>query len=164
MVRISNGIETKTIATFFYEELIEVNWIFTEIAVTPFIEPTAEMTLFFEAQTPGNFSTVSEAGVDNFKVFEGEVTGIKDELIADATLIASPNPSVDAFFIDYKFNDSVKNATLRIYNLTGQLIEELKINNSEGRIKIGEQLQQGLYIVQLSTDNVPLKSIRLIKN
>jgi hypothetical protein len=163
-VRISNGIETKTIATFFYEELAEISWLFTEIAVTEFIEPTAEMTVFFEAQTPGNFSTVSEAGVDNFKAFEGEVTGIKEDIIADAKLIASPNPSEDVFFIDYKFNNSSENATLRIYNLAGQMIEELAINNSEGRIKIGEQLQQGLYIIQLLSDNIPLKSIRLIKN
>ena len=162
-IRISNGQQTQTVTNITYDELAEIEWEYFTFDVSSIINPTETMTIYFEAQTPGNFSTVSEAGLDNFKIFEGEATGISDVSGIEAILVAIPNPSSSAFTISYHFNENVNNAMLRVYNISGQLVEETFIHDTEGRIKIGEQLDTGVYIVRLSGDNVVLKSIRLIK-
>jgi len=163
-IRISNGQQTQTVTNITYDELAEIEWEYFTFDVSSIINPSETMTIYLEAQTPGNFSTVSEAGLDNFKIFEGEATDISDVSGIEAILVAISNPSSSAFTIRYHFNEYVNNAMLRVYNISGQLVEEAFIYDTEGRIKIGEQLDTGVYIVRLSGDNVVLKSIKLIKN
>jgi choice-of-anchor B domain-containing protein len=163
-VRISNGQQIKTVTNITYDELAEIEWEYFTFDVASIIDPTETMTIYFEAQTPGDFSTVSEAGLDNFKIYEGNPTGIDDVAVNELILTAAPNPSSNVFTINYNIRENDDNVMLRIYNISGQLVNEVVINGNEGSIKIGEELNRGMYIVQLSSNNVTLKSIRLIKN
>jgi hypothetical protein len=162
-VRISNGITTETIMSFNYTVLEEIVWMFSEVDIASIIEPTATMNVIFKATTYTNFSSVSEAGVDYFKVWDAGATGMDDLALSENLLMAYPNPSNDAFYINYKLNNHNNGASLQVYNSLGQKVDNIPLNASEGLIRIGEELEKGFYILRLVSDDSSSTSLKIIK-
>ncbi|NJN77657.1 MAG: T9SS type A sorting domain-containing protein [Saprospiraceae bacterium] len=95
---------------------------------------------------PGSGHVV-EAGVDDFEVYEGQPinTTIINQL--SAKINAYPNPFSESMKIDYELNSN--NGTLEVFNLVGQTVETHAINNKEGSILIGNNLETGIYFVRI---------------
>ena len=71
-----------------------------------------------------------------------------------------PNPSGSVFTVQ----SNSKIQMLTIYNTNGQMVEQINcINNVQQPISFGSQLNSGLYMLQVTTNN-GVKCQRLIKN
>jgi hypothetical protein len=69
-----------------------------------------------------------------------------------------PNPTVAAIF--FKTKENLINEKVSIYNTTGQLVIEKRIN-SDNSVDLSE-LSTGIYIIQVSSDKT--KSFKIIKH
>ena len=137
---------------------------FSEVDIATIIEPTSTMNVRFKATSNTNFTSASEAGVDYFKVWDAGTTGLNDFLTNSIELLAYPNPSNDFFYVKYKLNEGDINQNLEIYNSIGQKVEVYALDNSEGLLRIGENLEKGLYLVKLSNEGSNAKALKIIKN
>lgn len=71
-----------------------------------------------------------------------------------------PNPGSDQFYINFK-NESSKFAELRIYDLYGRLVDQLKIEQTNQSLNLS-LLPTGIYLLKLSTEEV-YSEIKLVK-
>ena len=67
-----------------------------------------------------------------------------------------PNPTADYVFL--KLSSKVKLATAEIYDLSGKLISQTKINEDRLDLRF---LNQGIYLLKFKNSNIP--SIKIIK-
>ena len=77
-----------------------------------------------------------EAGIDNFMVWDGlpdELMTTKDDL---AKFRIYPNPSADHVTVDYKINKPFEELKLEVFNVWGQTIQELRLQEPLGSVKL----------------------------
>jgi len=105
-----------------------------------------------------------------------EFVGVDEEMqaVAAISLAAYPNPFSDeiTFNLEIPAEEYDENASLRIYNASGQLVHiinlsdypaEEKINLTwDGKDGSGEEIEQGIYIVRYLAKNAA-KTIRIVK-
>lgn len=72
----------------------------------------------------------------------------------------SPNPFTTSFTIDTGV--ALQNASLKFYNVTGQLVREITNLNGQKITINRESLNSGLYFAQLFQDGQPIKTAKLI--
>ncbi len=72
-----------------------------------------------------------------------------------------PNPSSESFNLDLS---NFRNSTsiLRIFNLSGSLVEEININSTKDLVEFGGQLTEGIYFLEIRLID-RIERIRLIK-
>lgn len=109
-----------------------------------------------------NFYITYEAGyssqfVDFYKLPFIQSLGVED--FEQAELSVYPNPSKGVF--NFNANAIVKD--IKVYNYTGKLILNQKVNNTQSAINISS-LAKGIYIAQVSLEDGSTKNIKLIKN
>ncbi len=77
----------------------------------------------------------------------------------------SPNPFSTSTVISYSLPYNIREATIEIYNIKGQKIEELSINNDHSSAKWdAEGLSSGMYFCKFATENTyTIKKLMLIK-
>lgn len=115
---------------------------------------------------PGNYTVTitDEWGCQIIDTYEvGFVT--KDKIIkkSQISILAYPNPNNGVFNIDYYLGNN-KNSTLRIYNLMGDEIKVLKINNNIGTLNIDlSKYSKGLYYLNFS-NSLFTKTIKVMYN
>jgi Secretion system C-terminal sorting domain len=74
----------------------------------------------------------------------------------------TPNPMVTEMTINS--SSALQNATLKLYNLQGQIIKEFPNLNDEKNVIIRGNLSSGLYFAQLFEDGKPIVTTKLIVN
>jgi uncharacterized protein YegP (UPF0339 family) len=125
------------------------------------LQNTGVQIEFIAADTdPGH---VVEAAIDQFKVVLSGSTSVHSAL-ANATLIASPNPSTQQFLLKYSLESPAEQALLEIRNVLGVLVFSEKTGSPIGQISCGAEWPSGIYFANLrvgSTQSTPLK---LVKN
>jgi YVTN family beta-propeller protein len=67
-----------------------------------------------------------------------------------------PNPAKTFFFVRGRF--TVDHTTIKIFDASGKIVKEAKINNQETRISL-EGIKNGIYFVQLNNEPVTKKII-----
>ncbi len=93
-----------------------------------------------------------------------EVKAYSDSLSAydrDNALQILPNPVVDGNFT-VELNHPVENGTLHLFNIYGQKILTLPMNNTKELHLILPQLQPGVYIMQLEVINEDYKTLFIV--
>lgn len=82
-----------------------------------------------------------------------------------------PNPFVNQTFFCVKLSHNVESATINIYNILGQLVESLKINelfagihylNWDSRNSKGKNVASGIYFARLIVNGKPIKVIKIV--
>jgi hemolysin activation/secretion protein len=74
-----------------------------------------------------------------------------------------PNPAVTSTTINYQFETQPITASIRIYNLTGSLIQEIEIDDQQNNIEFSvAELNSGVYFYSLILDGKALKTNKLI--
>ena len=96
-----------------------------------------------------------------YKTNNGGSVGILEEKIIE-NLAIHPNPF--STFTTMKLNKDLKNATLKIYNFIGHQVAELNGLNGQTITLYRDNLQNGMYLVQIIQDNKIIKSSKIIIN
>ncbi len=75
-----------------------------------------------------------------------------------------PNPIVTRTEIYYTLPDNIREAVIEIYNIKGEQIEEIFINNNQSSIEWNTKgLASGIYFYRLNIINSPIKKMILLK-
>lgn len=87
--------------------------------------------------------------------FSGTVAGVNEELAANSLLLY-PNPAKDVLHI--LVPSDVVGSVLSVYDVSGQLIESVKINRTDEILSI-EKYSSGVYSLRIATDNTLITKI-----
>ncbi|MFT7605920.1 MAG: hypothetical protein ACI8VT_003518 [Saprospiraceae bacterium] len=162
-VQLDNGTESVIVDTVSFEEFGEISWELSEFDIAEYITPTNSMTVTFTATSPVDFTEITEAGVDFFRVWDASLTDTKELVDHNILLQAYPNPSAGDFVIRYDLQSTDNNSKAMIYNTLGQLLEIIALTDSKGQLTVGSQYEQGIYFAHIKSGSAISKSLKLIK-
>lgn len=133
------------------------------IRIKDFIPVSNKMKLIFETadDISGN---ILEAGIDVVAIFDSIQVNTHTTIKNDFVLAVAPNPTSDQFVISYQINDAFQKAQFNIYNMVGQLVETHPLTYSTTEITTGDQLQSGVYIVQMMVDGKAVNHLKIVKH
>ena len=110
--------------------------------------------LWFRVNTAANRSEAGYFLIDNFCIDSSSTTSINniDNSLSEATLYNYPNPFSDKTTIHYSISrGNETNAQIEIYNIYGQLIRKILIENEEGDVTV-DNLANGSYFYSLKVN------------
>ncbi|MEM6726161.1 MAG: T9SS type A sorting domain-containing protein, partial [Bacteroidota bacterium] len=163
-VLLDNGVEQVRVASYSTSNLFAtLQWESDQIQVIDFITPTANMTITFVTSDLAQQDDITEAGVDNFVVFAGDPVAIESPSIGLNKLDAFPNPSATGFTVQVDLDQLESNTRVRVWNSTGQLIEQKAIGQAQEQFQIGQQWPAGVYFLRLESISGASESLKLIK-
>ena len=87
--------------------------------------------------------------------------GTLDPKESSLSVIAYPNPSSSVFNLEFSSSVSGKSNSIQVYNMSGQLIEQRQVQQSEN-VELGSEYAPGIYNV-IVTQGAQVKALRLIK-
>ncbi len=90
-----------------------------------------------------------------------QIINVKEIVGAESFLNVFPNPAVSGFMLQLKDSD-VKNTSVKVYSLMGQLILEKNITNQQTNFSC-ESWANGVYLINVNL-NGKLQTFKLIKN
>jgi len=88
-------------------------------------------------------------------------TGVNIKEIEQGNLLVYPNPAKNQFNVSHNFSEQNGNVMINIFDVTGQKIMSKQLNNTETTINTRE-LKTGIYIYNISQNNVIVKTNKLI--
>ncbi|MCW3083011.1 MAG: hypothetical protein JWP12_377 [Bacteroidetes bacterium] len=162
-VSISNGLTTVMLDVAVYNTPGNSSWIHKSFKVTDFIAPTATMKMIVrtEDNNPGH---LVEAGFDKFVVSEGP-TGIDEYAMNVPVISASPNPFTTETTIHYEIkNNMASNASMIVTDVTGRVVESIKLNQASGSVLLNTSINSGVYFVTIINGNqarIPVKIMKM---
>jgi choice-of-anchor B domain-containing protein len=163
LVRITNGTDTVTV-----ERVTQSRSAWraaSEIYLRDFIELTEEMRVIFQtADLPPN-SHIVKAAVDAFAITEGmdNTTATNDVLDNALQIRAFPNPFQSDISIVYELETATAQNFLEVYNALGQLVIRQELGSTQGTVRIGESLENGMYFVRIQANGKLSPVRRIIK-
>ena len=76
----------------------------------------------------------------------------------------SPNPYNEGTVISYSVADNASSAKMNFYNLTGQLIKSVSLQNGAGKVNVSaDELPSGTYTYSLEVDGVLISNKKMVK-
>jgi len=162
VVRLSNGLDTITLETL---KNSQSTWHpKSSFRVKDFITLTNNMIIWFETGDAAPNLHVVEAAVDAFLVAEGVPTPVAEIESNLLSITAFPNPFSQQIKLQYQLPEATDKTALLVYNVMGQLIENITIENQNGIIELGNLYNNGVYFIKLQTDNKLSNSLKVIKS
>ena len=163
IISVSNGtdevvLETLTVNDSGSDWRPESSFILSDL-----IDITDNMTMIFQAQDAGQGHLV-EAALDAFLIEEGMPTATNDLLENGITFEAFPNPFDSKIVVNLNFENQLpQNTELKVFNLLGQMIDVLSIDNNLNNIVTGQEWQSGIYFLSLEADGKIIHSLKVVK-
>lgn len=75
-----------------------------------------------------------------------------------------PNPFVTDFTVEYAFNNSlVSDASVRVFDLNGRLVEEIQLQSKEGSVEMGAEYGKGTYFIKINNGQEIIKTKTVTK-
>jgi hypothetical protein len=167
IISIDNGIDIVPIDTIEFDLSGIINGIEVtewkssgDIVIEDYIDITDDMRLVLNISESG-FDSAVEGGLDNFKIVDALNSSIGNLAISE-NLRIFPNPSQDRFTV--LIPDDLDNQELKmtILDINGRVVESTTSYQSD-RFSFGENLQQGVYMIQLIGQNYRSPQTRIIK-
>ncbi|MEL6864331.1 MAG: choice-of-anchor B family protein, partial [Bacteroidota bacterium] len=160
-VILNNGFDEQFVEIIEYDPANALAWNYSEIRVRDFMEPTANMQIRFLANSP-DFEHAIESAVDYFQAWDaGPVSTDQVDPLA-AKLSVAPNPSTSAFELNYQL-EAAEDAQLVVYNVIGQQILQIELDDLQGTVRFGGTFKEGVYMVQLQDGQRVTKTLKVIK-
>ncbi len=160
VISISNGTDEvvlETITESASEWRPESSFVLSDL-----IDITDEMTMIYSAQDqPGGH--LVEAALDAFIIEEGMPTSTADLEEKGIDFEIYPNPFAENTFVELDFENQFDNAQVKAFNVLGQLVEVLNIENTTNRIEVGQNWNAGVYMITLEVDGEILQTSKLVK-
>lgn len=157
-LKIFNGDSTITMETI---TVSDPNWIAKNYKIKDYVVPSSTMRFIIETEDLPGFGHVLEAGIDGFEIYEGQPNGTEDFEKLIANIKAYPNPFAENITIEYELSNN--NAILEVLNLVGQQMETKVLNDKNGFIQIGNNLNAGVYFIRIVQDGNISTTQRIIK-
>ncbi len=88
--------------------------------------------------------------------------GIND-IDENISMKAFPNPFADAMTIGYQI-ENADDVVIRIFNVLGQVIEQVVISDSNGSLQLGSEYEAGIYLIRMESETKVSEVIKVIKN
>lgn len=105
---------------------------------------------------------VVEAAVDVFKVVPVTSSAVSD-ILENARLDVSPNPSADAFRIRYDWPAESNALMLEVRNALGVLVENRVLSTASGIVECGGQWPSGVYFAMLRGQGKQSVGVKMVK-
>ena len=137
-----------------------------EFMLSDFIAITDNMTIRFHTSdqiNQNNSGHIVEAGVDGFSAFDANPTALAAVFDGNLVFDATPNPFQNSFSVNYQLDDFNGNAVLNIFNVLGQQVGMVEIENETGTLEINTLQNNGIYFLQIEVDGRVSESLRIIK-
>ncbi|MGE0560948.1 MAG: choice-of-anchor B family protein [Flavobacteriales bacterium] len=157
-VKLSNGTNTITIDSIISTSSGNSSWISKSVQISNYLTPTNNMKIIVSVNDiPAE--NIVEGGFDVFEITEGLVDINKVESKDNVNIY--PNPFNEE--INVQFTDS-KNSTIKIEvtDIMGRILNQYNYTNNNN-IKIINDYQKGIYLVNIYENGSLLKSQKLIK-
>lgn len=83
----------------------------------------------------------------------GEPSSVREEILLDADLAVFPNPAGAKVTLDLKFNETMEDVTIQLFDINGKLIESRRMDNiKDQQIEFNAQsLAPGAYLFKVTT-------------
>ncbi len=160
-ISVDNGITTVVLETI---ENTTNGWLpDAEFILSQFVELTDNMTITFQTGDGNQSGHLVEAAIDAFIITETATSSNNNIVDVTIQLHAFPNPFSEEVSISFEMED-YQNATLNIYNVLGQQVAQKDLTQSKGILSIGNDLEAGIYMVQIETTDAVSSIVKLIKN
>lgn len=157
---LDNGTEIVELISYTMDDLEVRSWTPSEefiledyITVTPTMKVVVEIA--------NDAMDAVEGGFDNFKVFENIKISVND--ISDEIVNVYPNPSSGVFEIQIPDDYQNTSSIITINNLDGKRVGSKVLRSGQSSAVIGEDLEVGIYFLQLSNSEGNTKAVRLVK-
>ncbi len=160
VISVSNGTDEvvlETITESASEWRPESSFILSDV-----IEITDNMTMIYTAQDQPSGHLV-EAALDAFIIEEGMPSSTADLKAKGIDFQIFPNPFDEKTFVEVDFDNQFNNAQIKAFNVLGQLVEVLNIENISNRIEVGQNWNAGIYLIALEVDGKILQTLKLVK-
>lgn len=163
IISVSNGTDEVVLETLTVDESASEWRPESSFILSDLIDITDNMTMIFQAQDAGQGHLV-EAALDAFLIEEGMPTATNDLLENGITFEAFPNPFNSNVVVNLNFENQLpQNTELKVFNVLGQMIDMLSIDNNLNNIVTGQNWQSGIYFLSLEADGKILHSLKVIK-
>jgi choice-of-anchor B domain-containing protein len=165
VVEIFSGFQAKRLLLFATDSSNVQQWAHSDtFDLSQFIDVTNTMYLIVTASDRSGTPNVVEAGIDNFKIFEGADESIfttKDKL---SQVRIYPNPSADVVTLDYKVNVPPTELRIEVANVWGQIIRSFSVQEPTGSIELDlSNIVAAPYFIYLRVDGEISKATKLMK-
>jgi len=162
-ISISNGTQEVIVQTV-YDTLLATNssWMYNSFKVSDYITPAFTMQLVVEVSDQAATGHIVEAGLDLFRVFDSVIVGVDETIAHKGSIKAFPNPFGELLNIQYDLAGAAK-GSLRIYDLTGRMLEDIRLNQSAGIVRPGKLSEGGMYFVELFREEELVRSLKVVK-
>ena len=160
VISVSNGLDEvilETITESASEWRPESSFILSD-----FIDITDNMTMIYAAQDQPSGHLV-EAALDAFIIEEGMPSSTADLEAKGIDFQIYPNPFDENTFVELDFDHSFNQAQISVFNILGQLVESINIENNANKIQVGQNWKAGIYLITLEVDGKNLQTLKLVK-
>lgn len=161
-VTITNGIDTVSIRNHRGSLSSWRDGSFSGFNLKDFIELTENMQVLFEVSDLPESGHLVEAGVDQFKISEGDMTSNVDQIAAESNFVVSPNPFSENLQLEIK-DVNFQNARFEIYDLNSRLLYQQQIQQTITTVDLPSHLPKGSYWIRLNVDGVYQAAQQLVK-
>lgn len=122
-----------------------------------------EPTYLFEGN-PGivTLTATNECGEQTFEVQLGTGTTSLESLNLLSEFSASPNPFFGQTAIHYQLKNSVKNAQLVISDISGRIVQQIKLAPQQNTFILEGLLEKGIYFGQIVVKNERSQVLKLV--
>lgn len=159
---VDNGIEEVILDSIEYNTIVAPNWrIHLGWKLKEHIELTENMRAIFEIENPDEGFV--EAGIDFFRVTGGDLLSDVEEILVAAPLLVYPNPSAEAFTLEYDLDNKNTAAQLLVFNALGQQVEIIPLSNHAATILVGANWSKGIYFLQIQGSGAGSRSLKVVK-
>jgi choice-of-anchor B domain-containing protein len=164
-VKLTNGTNTVTLETMLNNTTGNGTWVHKNYAnLSSLLTLTSTMKLILEirdAPSPGN---VVEGGLDMFRVIGDISSGVNQPISSGGFLTAEGNPFYGSTAINYSLmNNKANRNELIVTDILGNIIQKYSLDNSTGKITVGQNLSSGVYFVSIVTGEGLGKTLKIVK-
>jgi len=158
VLQVSNGSTTVTIESI---TTSASTWTLKDYRLSDHIAISNTMRFLIETSDLQGSGHIVEVAIDDFEIYEGQPISTNPIENLSANMTIYPNPFHESMRIEYEL--TAENATLVIYNAIGQVVENHFINNKNGMLEVGQNLEKGIYFVSIIQDGRVSKTEKIVK-
>ncbi len=161
-VELSNDQKKIVIDSIYQDQHLDsLTWQFRTIRIRDFLSPSTNIKVLFTAFSSNTYIAV-EAAIDYFRVWDAmPVNTIEPSDVAQ--LQVYPNPSPQAFTLDYALQKPDAPAELVVYNVLGRNVASYALGQAIGQLRFGAELTPGVYLIKIQQGEQSSKMIKVVK-
>jgi len=162
-VLMNNGITTVSLDLAVASTPGNSSWVSKSFKISDYLAPTSSMKMIVRIVDKAAGHVV-EGGFDHFMITEGALTGISEDAENKTAISAYPNPFTTETTIAYDLNGALsQHAVMNLMDVTGRIVQSIKLNETKGAIKLSSSINQGIYFVTIVNGNEHYAPVKIVK-